>query len=116
MILIDKNINTKTLYLRLTLTEEYTGYLLEITSKATGEVTNVVINDISNTPVFQKFTISNLGLDLGDYDYVIYEVITGSIDKTNAVSILSKGLLRVIDSGDSSYELNNNSNFVFYAN
>lgn len=116
MILIDKDINTKTLYLRLTLTEIGTEYLLEITSKATGEVSNIVINDISNTSAFQKFTISNLNLDLGDYDYVIYEVLAGNIDKTNAISILSKGLLRVIDSGDSSYELNNNSNFVFYAN
>lgn len=123
MILLQENIVTQYVYLRLTPTQEDTTYLFEFISKENGQSTFMSQNDSSITTNYQKFEFIKDGsnqlqggysLNLGEYDYIVYEVPSPTLDKSNAIAKLGIGLLEVVNNGDTKYNLTDNDNFKYY--
>lgn len=124
MIIIEKNGGLKDVYFSLTpfLTNEY--YLFELISKQTGAATIFCQINIAPSDVyFQKFEFVEGGndplnggfdLEIGEFDYTVYELPFQSIDINDATAVLGKGLMKIIDPNDFKYDAEENDGFKIY--
>ena len=113
MILIQTGVE-KEVYLTLTPTSITSFFLFEFTSKITGESKYMTTLNVSNADTYQKFLFkhnnanANNGgfiLGAGDYNYTVYETVTATLDVSQAINKLSVGLMRIVESGDLTYNL-----------
>jgi len=113
MILIQTGVE-KEVYLTLTPTSITSFFLFEFTSKITGESKYMTTLNVSNADTYQKFLFKhntanpNSGgfiLGAGDYNYTVYETVTATLDVSQAINKLSVGLMRIVESGDLTYNL-----------
>lgn len=124
MIIIEKNNGLKEVYFSLTpfFTNEY--YLFELISKQTGVTTIFCqINIAPPDAYFQKFEFVEGGndalnggfdLEIGEFDYTIYELPFQSIDVNDTTAVLGKGLMKIIDPNDFKYDAEENNGFKIY--
>ena len=107
MILINK-FETKKVYFTMTPTISPVYYLFNFISNDTGNTTQMMANNLSNTSAYQSFifvegsTQSMNGgfiLNPGTYDYEIYEMAYQNLNIGSASGVLEVGLMTVNGEG-----------------
>ena len=82
-----------TLTERVTISDPF--FLLEVISKATGDVVKTFVTDTSAYEGrYNEFSV-NINLEVGDYIYIFYQKETDENTNTEGERVLETGLLRV---------------------